>query len=159
MNPLAQIVEGRTDELVTADLRGEIDASNVEWIGASLRAMLTNRSNALAVDLTRTSYLDSAGIALLFRLASDLRAAPAAAAADRGRRVGDRAHGRAHRARPDRADLPEPRGGTRQRGCRRPVTRLSRYARIRRTVAGGSTQRSIDAALPHRLDGEPPMTT
>ena len=73
MNLLAQIVEGRTDELVTADLRGEIDASNVEWIGASLRAMLTNRSNALAVDLTRTSYLDSAGIALLFRLASDLR--------------------------------------------------------------------------------------
>ncbi len=73
MNLLAQIVEGRTDELVTADVRGEIDASNVEWIGASLRAMLTNRSNALAVDLTRTSYLDSAGIALLFRLASDLR--------------------------------------------------------------------------------------
>ena len=73
MNLLAQIVEGRTGELVTADLRGEIDASNVEWIGASLRAMLTNRSDALAVDLTRTSYLDSAGIALLFRLASDLR--------------------------------------------------------------------------------------
>ena len=34
VNLLAQIVEERTGELVTADVRGEIDASNAAWIGA-----------------------------------------------------------------------------------------------------------------------------
>ena len=34
---------------------------------------LTNRCDGLAVDLTGTTYLDSAGIAMLFRLAAELR--------------------------------------------------------------------------------------
>jgi anti-anti-sigma factor len=40
---------------------------------ARVSALLTNHSEALVVDLSETSYLDSAGIALLFRLASELR--------------------------------------------------------------------------------------
>ncbi len=39
-----------------------------------LRSLLTNRSVAMVVDLTLTSYLDSAGINLLFELGDELRA-------------------------------------------------------------------------------------
>lgn len=53
-------------------MRGEIDASNAAWLGARLRGLLTNRSDALTVDLIGTTYLDSAGLALLFALASEL---------------------------------------------------------------------------------------
>ena len=73
MNPLAQIADERIGELVLARVRGEIDASNAAWIGARLRMLLTNRSDALAVDLSGTTYLDSAGIALMFALAAELR--------------------------------------------------------------------------------------
>ncbi len=52
---------------------GEIDASNAIEIADRLRQLLTNRSTALVVDLTRTSYLDSAGINLLFELGTELR--------------------------------------------------------------------------------------
>jgi anti-anti-sigma factor len=71
--PLAEIGEERRARSSIARVSGEIDASNTEWIGARLRALLTNHSEALVVDLSETSYLDSAGIALLFRLASELR--------------------------------------------------------------------------------------
>jgi anti-anti-sigma factor len=72
VSALAEIVEERLGEVVVAQLHGEIDASNAAWAGARLRALLTNRSDALAVDLSGTTYLDSAGIALLFALASEL---------------------------------------------------------------------------------------
>ena len=36
------------------------------WVEERLRAPLTNRCDGLAVDLTGTTYLDSAGIAMLF---------------------------------------------------------------------------------------------
>jgi anti-sigma B factor antagonist len=71
--PLAGIVEERRAGSSIAQVTGEIDASNTEWIGARLRALLTNQSDGLVVDLSETSYLDSAGIALLFGLASELR--------------------------------------------------------------------------------------
>ena len=52
---------------------GEIDASNARWLEDRLRAPLTNQLDGLVVDLTATTYLDSAGIALLFDLATELR--------------------------------------------------------------------------------------
>jgi anti-anti-sigma factor len=70
---LARIEEQRLGDLAVARVDGEIDASNVEWLGARLRGLLTNRSDALAVDLSGTTYLDSAGIALLFELAAEMR--------------------------------------------------------------------------------------
>jgi anti-anti-sigma factor len=70
---LARIEEQRLGDLAVARVHGEIDASNVEWLGARLRGLLTNRSDALAVDLSGTTYLDSAGIALLFELAAEMR--------------------------------------------------------------------------------------
>jgi anti-anti-sigma factor len=73
MTMLARIEEQRLGDVAVAGVDGEIDASNTEWLGTRLRGLLTNRSSALIVDLTRTTYLDSAGIALLFELAAELR--------------------------------------------------------------------------------------
>jgi anti-anti-sigma factor len=72
MSLLARVVEERHDDFSVATVEGEVDTSNVQEIGERLRTLLTNRSTALVVDLTATSYLDSAGINMLFELASEL---------------------------------------------------------------------------------------
>ncbi len=74
MSWLATVTEERHGDLPIAVIDGEIDASNAIEIADRLRQLLTNRSTALVVDLTRTSYLDSAGINLLFELGTELRA-------------------------------------------------------------------------------------
>ena len=73
MTVLANIVESRRGDVAIARIDGEIDASNVSWVEERLRALVTNEAEALVVDLSATTYLDSAGIALLFELAADLR--------------------------------------------------------------------------------------
>lgn len=72
MSLLARVVEERRDDVSIAAIEGEIDASNVREVGERLRGLLTNHSTALIVDLTETTYLDSAGINLLFKLAGEL---------------------------------------------------------------------------------------
>ena len=74
MTPLASVRVDWHGGIPVAALEGEIDASNVESIAAELRALVTNRSSGLVVDLTPTHYLDSAGINLLFALGDELRA-------------------------------------------------------------------------------------
>jgi anti-anti-sigma factor len=56
-----------------ARIDGEIDLSNAGVIGERLRSLLSNRSEALVVDLGPTTYLDSSGITLLFGLGEELR--------------------------------------------------------------------------------------
>lgn len=72
MTWLATVRGERHGDLPIAVIDGEIDASNAAEIADRLRRLLTNRSAALVVDLSRTSYLDSAGINLLFDLATEL---------------------------------------------------------------------------------------
>jgi anti-anti-sigma factor len=73
MNPLARVdIEWHGDTPVAA-VDGEDDASNVSDIAAALRQLVSNRSNELVVDLSPTSYLDSAAINLLFALGDELR--------------------------------------------------------------------------------------
>jgi len=72
MSLLVRVVEERRDDISIAAVEGEIDSSNVQEVGERLRTLLTNRSTALVVDLTDTTYLDSAGINLLFELAGEL---------------------------------------------------------------------------------------
>jgi anti-anti-sigma factor len=72
MTWLARVVEDREGEIAIAGVEGEIDSSNVDEIADRVQAMLTNRSDALVVDLERTSYIDSAGINLLFALGAEL---------------------------------------------------------------------------------------
>jgi anti-sigma B factor antagonist len=69
---LARVVEQHAGEVPIAAVEGEVDASNAAEIRDRVSALLTNRSRALVVDLTRTTYLDSAGINLLFALGASL---------------------------------------------------------------------------------------
>jgi anti-anti-sigma factor len=73
MSWLARIVEDRHGEIAIAAVEGEIDSSNVGEIAGRVYALLTNRSEALVVDLERTTYIDSAGINLLFALGTELQ--------------------------------------------------------------------------------------
>ena len=73
MSMLARIESEWHDEVPVVRLEGEIDASNVDDVGNRLRSIVSNRSVALIVDLTATTYVDSAGINLLFALAEELR--------------------------------------------------------------------------------------
>lgn len=73
MTVLATITDDRRGGVAIARIEGEIDASNVTWAEARLRSLVTNHCEALVVDLTAITYLDSAGIALLFELGSALR--------------------------------------------------------------------------------------
>ena len=68
MSWLARIVEERHGDVPVVAVVGEIDSSNVREIADRAHAMLTNRSEALVVDLEQTSYIDSAGINMLFSL-------------------------------------------------------------------------------------------
>jgi anti-sigma B factor antagonist len=73
MTVLANIVDERYGEVPVLTIDGEIDASNADEIADRLRAALSNRSPALVVDLTSTTYIDSAGINVLFELNVALR--------------------------------------------------------------------------------------
>jgi anti-sigma B factor antagonist len=73
MRQLARIVSETHEDVPVARLEGEVDMTNATSLGERLRALLTNRSAALIVDLAPTTYLDSSGITLLFGLAQELR--------------------------------------------------------------------------------------
>jgi anti-anti-sigma factor len=73
MRPLARVEESVHGDVVVAAVEGEIDASNARAIGDRLRQTITNRGRALIVDLAATTYLDSAGINLLFEIGNELR--------------------------------------------------------------------------------------
>jgi anti-anti-sigma factor len=71
---LAEVYEDWRDETPVGRVEGEIDASNATMIGIRLRALVANHAFGLVVDLTATTYIDSAGINMLFVLGEELRA-------------------------------------------------------------------------------------
>jgi|SRR4051812_36181719 anti-anti-sigma factor len=73
MSELARVLVEWHSETAVAAVQGEVDASNVAEVGEALRALVTNRSTELVVDLSPTEYLDSAGINLMFALGDELR--------------------------------------------------------------------------------------
>jgi anti-sigma B factor antagonist len=73
VNPLADVRAEWHGDTPVAAIAGEVDASNVGSVGDALRGLLSNRSTELIVDLTPTTYLDSAGINLMFSLGDELR--------------------------------------------------------------------------------------
>ncbi len=73
MRTLARLTELTDGDVPVAAIDGEIDASNALDLGDRLRDMLTNHSESLVLDLIGTTYIDSAGINLLFQLAAELR--------------------------------------------------------------------------------------
>jgi anti-anti-sigma factor len=61
------------DGAVVLRLRGEIDLANAARVGEDVRREVDNTTFALALDLRGLTYLDSAGVGLLFDLAARLR--------------------------------------------------------------------------------------
>lgn len=74
MNGLAGIEVEETGPLCLLRISGEIDVSNAEDLSAEIEAAVPNGAPTLVVDLTHTTYLDSAGVKLLFLLADRFRA-------------------------------------------------------------------------------------
>jgi anti-anti-sigma factor len=68
----AEVVVERHGESVVARLSGEVDMTNAGYVGDELRQSVPNDAAALVVDLSGTSYIDSAAIGLLFELARRL---------------------------------------------------------------------------------------
>ena len=68
MSVLARITDEHHGAIPVVAIAGEIDASNAPEIAEHLRGALSNRSEALVVDLGGTTYIDSAGLNVLFEL-------------------------------------------------------------------------------------------
>lgn len=72
MSDLASVEANDVESTRFVRIRGEVDLSNVnavsEIVGSAVRADATS----IVVDLSETTYLDSSGISMLFRLARRL---------------------------------------------------------------------------------------
>jgi anti-anti-sigma factor len=73
VSELARVVAEWHGDVPVAAVAGEVDASNVAEVGGAIRGLVTNQSSLLVVDLSPTTYLDSAGINLMFALGDELR--------------------------------------------------------------------------------------
>jgi anti-anti-sigma factor len=73
MKGYAQVHTLQENGVLVARVEGELDLANVGEVGANLLAAVPNTSSALIVDLSATTYLDSAGIKLLVDLNQRLR--------------------------------------------------------------------------------------
>jgi anti-anti-sigma factor len=62
----------RRDGTPIARLTGEVDLSNAAIIKRSIAETVSNRDLALVLDLSEVTYLDSAGISMLFDLSRRL---------------------------------------------------------------------------------------
>jgi anti-anti-sigma factor len=72
--PLAQLeFDQEDDAVVVGRVIGELESANADELRDALVRRLRNDSAGLVVDLSATSYLDSAAIELLFDLARRLR--------------------------------------------------------------------------------------
>ena len=74
MIPRVRLLDEHVGATVVVTIDGEIDASNARDLGERLRGSLTNQSHDLVIDLTETTYIDSAGVNLLFALDLELTA-------------------------------------------------------------------------------------
>jgi anti-anti-sigma factor len=72
MSLIANIRDELEGDVPVVVIEGEVDASNSAEIGSRLRDALSNQGTVLIVDLTETTYIDSAGINVLFKLALEL---------------------------------------------------------------------------------------
>jgi anti-anti-sigma factor len=73
MSQLARTEVELGDERCLIRVRGEVDISNAQQLMADIAEAVPNGTPTLVLDLTGTTYLDSAGVQLLFRLAERLR--------------------------------------------------------------------------------------
>jgi anti-anti-sigma factor len=72
VSPAAEVTVELHDASVVARLSGEIDMANAGYVHDELLRSVPNGAIRLVIDLSQTTYLDSAAIALLFDLAKRL---------------------------------------------------------------------------------------
>ena len=72
-DPLAELNFETAGNVVVGRVAGEIESVNAQEMSAALAARLTSEVAGLVIDLSQVTYLDSAGIELLFDLARRLR--------------------------------------------------------------------------------------
>ena len=72
MTDPARAVFERDEGIVLVRLEGEVEISGVEALRAQLVSNVENRDHGLVVDLTDATYVDSAGVNMLFELAEAL---------------------------------------------------------------------------------------
>lgn len=65
---------GTDDEIVVATVTGDIDSSNASDLRRAIYERVSPSAEYLIIDFTAASYLDSAGIELIFELARRLTA-------------------------------------------------------------------------------------
>jgi anti-anti-sigma factor len=73
MSELARVEVEPGEEACVIRVRGEVDISNARRLLAAIEDALTNETPTLTLDLTDTTYLDSAGVQILFVLAERLK--------------------------------------------------------------------------------------
>jgi anti-sigma B factor antagonist len=73
MKPLARVTFEPHGRTVVAHVEGEIDLSNVADIRTLLVDAVSHETDCLILDLSKTTYLDSTGVRLLFDLAERLQ--------------------------------------------------------------------------------------
>ena len=72
MSPLARMETRTEGGAIVATVAGELDISNAADLGSALEGAVPQRALGLVLDLSQTTYIDSAGIHLLFRLGGRL---------------------------------------------------------------------------------------
>lgn len=70
---LVQVVVRHDGSVPVCEVRGELDASNVEHVREQIIGAAVSETPGMVIDLTDTTYLDSAGVRILFELARRLR--------------------------------------------------------------------------------------
>jgi anti-anti-sigma factor len=74
VNELARVESEQQGSLCLVRVYGEIDMSNDREVLTAIEVAVARETDRLVVDLTHTTYLDSAGLALLLRLADRIQA-------------------------------------------------------------------------------------
>lgn len=73
MSDLARVEGERQGTVCLVRVHGEIDLSNAHEVSSEISGAMGQEAQRLVVDLSDITYLDSAGVALLLRLAERLR--------------------------------------------------------------------------------------
>ncbi len=74
MRPTAELVVTAVGGVPVAALEGEVDMGNAGDLRDSLLDAVANHAPGLVIDLSSTTYLDSAGVHVVFELARKLHA-------------------------------------------------------------------------------------
>jgi anti-sigma B factor antagonist len=74
MSELARVEADHRGALCIIRVHGEVDISNDKEVLAAIETAVPHSALRIVVDLTNTTYLDSAGLSLLLRLAERLQA-------------------------------------------------------------------------------------